>query len=212
MKKFAIGCLIVVVLLAICGGVAGYWLYSKARSYVGQFQALAEVDKNVANVAAFTVPANGELTEDMVRRFVAVQESMHTRLGARVEEMKAKQDAFLKRQQTERREASASESVAVVTDMMKLILEGKTAQVEALNQQRFSLDEYSWVKGQVYSAAGMDIVEISIPKVSDLTKQGGDVTKPLGELGAPVPARNKELVAPLVPKLKDWAPLAFFGL
>jgi hypothetical protein len=30
--------------------------------------------------------------------------------------------------------------------------------------------------------------------------------------GAAVPARNKELVAPLVSKLKDWAPLAFFGL
>ena len=212
MKKIAIGCLVVVVLLAVCGGIAGYWLYSKARSYVGQFQALAEFDKNVTNVAAFTAPANGELTEDMVRRFVAVQERMHTRLGARVEDMKAKQDAFLKRQQAEHRQASASEAVAVVADLMKLILEGKTAQVEALNQQHFSLEEYAWVKGQVYTAAGMDIVEISIPNLPELAKQGGGVTKPLGELGAAVPARNKELVAPLVPKLKDWAPLAFFGL
>ena len=212
MKKIAIGCLVVVVLLAVCGGIAGYWLYSKARSYVGQFQAVAEFDKNVTNVAAFTAPANGELTEDMVRRFVAVQERMHTRLGARVEDMKAKQDAFLKRQQAEHRQASASEAVAVVADLMKLILEGKTAQVEALNQQHFSLEEYAWVKGQVYTAAGMDIVEISIPNLPELAKQGGGVTKPLGELGAAVPARNKELVAPLVPKLKDWAPLAFFGL
>ena len=212
MKKFAIGCLVVVVLLAVCGGIAGYWLYSRARSYVGQFQAVAEFDKNVTNVAAFTAPANGELTEDMVRRFVAVQERMHTKLGARVEEMKGKQDTFLKRQQAEHRQASASEAVAVVADLMKLILEGKTAQVEALNQQHFSLEEYAWVKGQVYTAAGMDIVEISIPNLPELAKQGGGVTKPLGELGAAVPARNKELVAPLVPKLKDWAPLAFFGL
>jgi len=212
MKKFAIGCLIVVVLLAVCGGIAGYWLYSKARSYVGQFQALAESDKNVTNVAAFTAPANGELTEDMVRRFVAVQERMHTRLGARVEDMKAKQDAFLKRQQAEHRQASASEAVAVVADLMKLILEGKTAQVEALNQQHFSLEEYAWVKGQVYTAAGMDIVEISIPNLPELAKQGGGLTKTVGGEGAEVPARNKELVAPLLPKLKDWAPLAFFGL
>jgi hypothetical protein len=68
------------------------------------------------------------------------------------------------------------------------------------------------VKGQVYSAAGMDIVELSIPNLPEITKQGGGVTKALGEAGAAVPARNKELVAPLVPKLKDWAPLAFFGL
>ena len=212
MKRFAVGCLIVVVLLAVCGGIGGYWLYSKARSYVGQFQALEKLDKNVTNIAAFAAPVNGELSEDMVRRFVSVQESMQTRLGARLDEMKAKQDAFLKRQQAEHREASASEAIAVVTDMMKLVLEGKTAQVEALNQQGFSLAEYAWVKGQVYSAAGMDIVELSIPSLPELTKEGGGVTKALGEAGAAVPARNKELVAPLVPKLKDWAPLAFFGL
>ena len=212
MKKFAIGCLVVVVVLAVCGGIAGYWVYSKAKSYVGQFQALERLDRKVTNVAAFTAPANGELTEDMVRRFVAVQESMHTRLGARIDEMKAKQDEFQKRQEAGHRQASASEAIAVVTDMMKLIVEGKTAQVDALNEQRFSLDEYAWVKGQVYRAAGMDVVELSIKNLPEQAKQGGGVTKVVGEAGAAVPARNKELVAPFVPKLKDWAPLAFFGL
>ena len=57
MKKFAIGCLVVVVLFVAVGGIAGYWLYSKARSYVGQFQALEKLDKGVANVSAFTAPA-----------------------------------------------------------------------------------------------------------------------------------------------------------
>jgi hypothetical protein len=212
MKKFAVGCLVVVVLLAVGGGIAGYWLYSKARSYVGQFQALEKLDKNVTNVAAFTAPANGELTEDMVKRFVAVQESMYTKLGARVEEMKAKQDVFVTRQQAEHRQASASEAITAVTDMMKLIVEGKTAQVDALNQQHFSLDEYAWVKGQVYRAAGMDLVELSIPNLPELAKQGDSVTKAVGEAGGDVPPRNKELVAPFLPKLKDWAPLAFFGL
>ena len=64
MKKFAAGCLIVVVLLAVCGGTEGYWLYSKARSCVGQFQALEKLDKNVTNIAAFAAPVNGELSED----------------------------------------------------------------------------------------------------------------------------------------------------
>lgn len=212
MRKLAIGCLVVVALLVVCGGIAGYWVYSKAKSYVGQFQALGELDKNVTNVTAFNAPASGELTEDMVKRFAAVQESMHTRLGARVEEMKARQDEFLKRQQAEQRQASASEAIAVVTDMMTLIVEGKSAQVEALNQQRFSLEEYAWVKGQVYRAAGMDLVELSIAGLPELAKQGGGATKAVGEAGGDVPPRNKELVAPLLPKLKDWAPLAFFGL
>jgi len=212
MKKFAIGCLVVVVLLVVAGSIAGYWVYSKARSYIGQFEALEKLDKDVTNVAAFTAPKTGELTEDMVKRFAAVQESVYARLGSRVGEMKAKQDAFTKRQEAEHRQASPTEAIAVVADMMKLILEGKTAKVEALNAQHFSLDEYAWVKGQVFRAAGMDIAELSIPNLPELAKQGGSLTKAVGDAGADVPARNKELVAPLIPKLKDWAPLAFFGL
>jgi len=212
MKKLAIGCLVVVVLFAVGGGIAGYWLYSKARGYIAQFQALEKLDKNVTNVAAFTAPANGELTDDMVRRFVAVQERMSARLGARVAEMKAKQDAFQKRQEAESRQPSASEAIAVVSDMMKLILEGKAAQVDALNEQRFSLEEYAWVKGQVYRAAGMTVAELSVKNLPELARQGGSVTKEVGDAVGDVPPRNKELVAPLIPKLKDWAPFAFFGL
>lgn len=212
MKKFAIGCLVVVVLFAAVGGIAGYWLYSKAKSYVGQFQALEKLDKGVTNVSAFTAPANGELTDDMVKRFVAVQESLQARLGARVNEMKAKQDAFEKRQEAENRQASPSEAIAAVTDMMKLIVEGKTAQVDALNAQNFSLEEYAWVKGQVYRAAGMNLSELSLGNLPELMREGGSVTKAVGDEAGDVPARNKELVAPLMPKLKDWAPLAFFGL
>jgi hypothetical protein len=126
--------------------------------------------------------------------------------------MKAKQDAFQKRQEAENRSATASEAVAAVTDMMKLIVEGKTAQVDALNEQRFSLEEYAWVRGQVYRAAGMSVAELSLKDLPQLAQEGGSVTKEVGDAVGEVPARNKELVAPLLPKLKDWAPLAFFGL
>lgn len=212
MKKFAIGCLVVVVLFAVGGGIAAYWLYGKAKSYLTQFQDLEKLDRNVTNVAPFTAPANGELTEDMVSRFVAVQERMSARLGARVAEMRAKQDAFQKQQEAENRKPSATEAIAAVTDMMKLILEGKNAQVDALNEQRFSLEEYGWVRGQVYRAAGMDLAELSIKNLPELVQEGGSPTRAIGEAAGEVPARNKELVAPLIPKLKDWAPLAFFGL
>jgi len=212
MKKFAIGCLVVVVLFAIGGGIAGYWLYSKAKGYVAQFQALEKLDKKVTNVAVFAAPANGELTEDMVRRFVAVQERVSARLGSRVAEMKAEQDAFQQRQGTENRAPTASEAIAAMTGMMKLIVEGKSAQVDALNEQRFSLEEYAWVRGQVYRAAGMNIAELSVKNLPELAQEGASVTREVGEAVGEVPARNRELVAPLIPKLNDWAPLAFFGL
>jgi hypothetical protein len=211
-KKLAIGCLVVVVVLAIGAGIAGYYVYSKAKGYVQQFQAVATLDKNVTNTAAFTPPRDGELNEGLVRRFVAVQESMHARLGARIDELKAKQDELQRRQETEHRQASPTEALSTIAGMMGLIVEAKKAQVDALNQQKFSLDEYDWVRKQVYTAAGLDLAQLNIGNLPEAVSQGGGATEPLAEAGAEVPARNKELVAPYLPKLKDWAVLAFFGL
>ena len=212
MKKLAIGCLAVLVVLAVIAAVAGYFVYSKARSYVQQFQGIAALDKNVANTAPFTPPAGGELTEEMVRRFVAVQESMHARLGARIEQMKARQDEFLRRQQAEQRQATTAENFTVIKDMMSLILEAKTAQVDGLNAARFSLDEYYWVRGQVYAAAGLPVSGFDLRALAGATGQGGDAAgRPPAAPPGPAPDRNKQLVAPYLPKLKDWAVLAFFG-
>ncbi len=212
MKKVVIGCLLVVVVLAVSAGIAGYFIYNKARSYVQQFQAVATLDKEVANTAAFTPPANHELTEAMVTRFVAVQEGMHAKLGARIDELKAKQDEFQKRQETEHRQASPSEAISTIAGMMGLIVEAKKAQVAALNQQKFSLDEYAWVRTQVYTAAGLDLAQLNLANLPEAVSQGGGATHPVAEAAGDVPPRNKELVAPYLPKLKEWAVLAFFGM
>jgi hypothetical protein len=58
----------------------------------------------------------------------------------------------------------------------------------------------------------MNIAELSIKNLPELVQEGGSVTREVGEAVGEVPARNRELVAPLIPKLNDWAPLAFFGL
>src|SRR5262249_20404979 len=160
----------------------------------------------------FTPPAAGELTEEMVRRFVAVQEAMHARLGARIEEMKARQDEVLRRQQAEQRRATAAEDFTGGRGMMSPILEAKTAQVDALNAARFSLDEYYWVRGHVYAAAGLPVSGFDLRALAGATGTGGDAAgRPPAAPPGPAPDRNKQLVAPYLPKLKDWAVLAFFG-
>jgi hypothetical protein len=212
MKKLAIGCGVVVVVIGICATIGLYWIAGKAKSYVNQFDAIAKLDQNVVNTAPFSGPANGELTESMMKRFAAVQEAMHARLGPRVEEMTATEDEFMRRQQAEHRKATPSENFKVVTDLMKFILEGKGAQVDALNQQHFSLDEYYWVRERVYAAAGMNIMEISLRNMEQSIKQGAGLTRPVAESTDTVPPRNKKLVAPYLPNLKDWAVFAFFGL
>ena len=99
-----------------------------------------------------------------------------------------------------------------VTAMMKFIVDGMGAWSEALNQQHFSVDEYYWVRDRVYSAAGLHLTELALRNAPDTVKSGGNLFGPMAGLTGPVPARNKQLVAPYLPNMKDWAKLAFFGL
>jgi hypothetical protein len=225
MKKLAIGCAIVLVLFGVVASVATYYVFYKAKSYFSQFETFAKLDDQVKNTASFREPATGELTPDMVTRFAAVQESMQGKLGGRVDEMKKKQDEFQRLQNTEHRQATAREAFTVVTDVMSLVLEAKKAQVEALNQQHFSLEEYRWVRATVYGAAGMHIAQISMNGINDAMEKQKDndaappLEAPASELPKETPAptdpakvHNEALVTPLIPKLKEWAVLAFFGL
>lgn len=210
MKKLAIGCGVIALVLVVAAGAGLYYVTSKARGYLRQVEALAAVDKRLVNNAAFTPPPRGELDADMVKRFAAVQDSMRARLGSRIDELTVKQDQFLRQQQAERRDASAMEAFTVIKDMMGLILQLKNAQVDALNEQRFSLEEYYWVRQHVYAAAGTNVTDAGLNNLRDLLKDSGTTVprvQPLGEL----PARNKELVAPLLPRFKDWAVIASFG-
>jgi hypothetical protein len=213
MKKLAIGCGVIVVLLAVAGGAGVYYITSKARGYLHQLQALADADKNIVNTASFSPPPSGELTAEMVQRFAAVQEGMHKRLGQRIAEITAKQDEFVRRMQAEnRKDSSPMETFSVVKDLMGLLVQARTAQIDALNEQRFSMEEYSWVRGRVYAAGGMTLTEISLKNLPEALAGNRDVMQPLAEASEQVPKKNKDLVAPLLPRFKEWAPLAFFGM
>jgi len=144
---------------------------------------------------------------------------MITKLGPTFNEMKATQDTFMAREQAEHRKSTPGEDFKVITDMMQFILQAKNAWADALNQQRFSIDEYYWVRGRVYAAAGMQLEELGLRNLSQKLKEGGigsDTTpgKLTNEVASnePVPDKNRELIAPYVPKLHEWAVFAFFGL
>lgn len=218
MKKVLIALAVVFGVMAVGVGTCSYYVFSKARAFIAPLQQYAAIDKNVTNTSKFSAPASGELTADMVKRFMAVQEGMTTKLGPTVNALKEKQDELLKRQNDEHRQPTASENFAVITDMMKFIVEAKKAWAEALNQQHFSIDEYYWVRGRVYAAAGMTLEDMGLRNFTEALKNsgaGGDIPgKITSEIATneAVPDRNRELVAPYVPKMKDWAVFGFFGL
>src|SRR5262245_52844991 len=126
MKKFAIGCGIVLLVLCVGAGVGGYILYNKAKGYVAGMketvEALGSFSKyadSVENRTPFTPPANGELTVESMRRFAAVQAAMRVKMGPKFDQVAAMQDDMMKREQAEHRKSTPLEDFQNVTAMMK---------------------------------------------------------------------------------------------
>jgi hypothetical protein len=221
MKKFAIGCAIVLVVLLVVGGIGSYFVYQKfvapvvgpMTEFVTNAQKMADIEKDIRNKSSFTAPANGELTEEMVTRFVKVQSHIQSKLGARMEALKATYDKLDKTLSNEQRKASFTEAITAMRDLTTLLVDAKKAQVEGLNDAGFSVKEYEWIRTQVYAAVGMVAGGFDVKKLAEQAKAGNVEGFSGGDKAAlpDVPEKSKELVAPYEKQLKEWAPLAFFG-
>ncbi len=221
MKKFAVGCLIALALLIVVGGVGLYFAYDRfikpgveLAGGLKEIGRLADIEKQVHNTAPFTAPQSGELTKEMVDRFIKVQQRVQSKLGPRMDQLKAKYDQLEKLRSSENRQTTFTEAAEALKDLSGILVEAKTAQVEALNQAGFSVKEYEWIRGQVYGALGMAAVGFDLKKVASEAKAGnlkGLSAPEAGPIGD-VPEVNRTLVAPHEKQLKDWASLAFFGL
>jgi hypothetical protein len=214
MKKFVIGCLIVLVLSTIVGlGAAYYFVYRPLRhmaSSVMQFKEVPDIERQVQNKAPFTPPAGGELTQADVDRYMKVQDQLHARLGTRVKQLDEKYKALDKANSGH---PSVTEALGALGDLGSLIVEAKRAQVDALNGAGLSLEQYNWMRKSIYEAAGMPM-SIDFSQVIERAASGEKVNADTMQEAAfgDVPPHNKELVAPHLEKLKERAGLAFFGL
>ena len=214
-SKFVLGCGIVVGVLGIGALVGGYYfVWKPARSMVGEFAQLQEIPKLNAQVrekAPYTPPADNTLTPDGVDRFRQTQQLIITKLGARAEELATKYQLMEKGRANYK--PSWSELMSAYKDFATLIVEAKRAQVEALNQTRFSLAEYAWTRQRIYEAAGVPVnfnLETIIREITEGKEPSATQVKVLAP--EEVPEKSRSLVAPHVKELTDRAGLAAFGL
>jgi hypothetical protein len=100
MKKLAIGCGVVFVVLLVGAAVATYFVVNKVKSTYNEFAALAEIptiERGVRNTGRFSPPDSGELTGAQVARYVKVQQQVRELLGARFDEFTTKYAEMSKR-------------------------------------------------------------------------------------------------------------------
>ena len=221
MKKLLLWIAGLLLLAAIALAVSGYLAYQaaqpvleSARAYLDGFGSeLGELDKRIVNQADFAPPPAGELTKDQVERFARVQHSVRDTLGQRVLEIEEKY-RHLKFTRDGPQTPSVSDLMTALSQLSSVLVDGRRAQVEALNKEKFSTAEYDWVRMQFYQAAGVNSVNRRLGDLQKLMEtfreQPPTITAEMPHVKTP--AANRELVKPYQRFIDDWLPLLFFGL
>jgi hypothetical protein len=219
-SKLAIGC---VGLLAVSvAGAAGasYYAYHKVTSAVApvmQLGSLGDIERPVRR--PYKPPASGEPNRAQVERVLDVQQAVRARLGTRADEFYRRYRRYFEPVNgVTAPVGSAVDSAALglrmSLDLVGIFMDGKKAQVDALENAGMSLDEYRWTRAHVYSALGVPFVEIDIPGIVADVQEGRQPVPQSYHLsqdtiGSPAVRR---LVEPHRKTLEENVGLAFFGL
>jgi len=172
MKKWLIGCLVTGILLAVLAFAAAYlfiWRPLSAASggdvmgKISDLKNLGEAEQAVKNKSAFTAPADGKLSPAQVAAFVAVQQTISDKMGAdfAVLEEKVKK---MNEMESQAAEPNFQDIMGGFADMTKLLSRAKQLQVEGLNAQNMSMEEYRWIRDQVSSALPYLAVDLPTQK------------------------------------------------
>ena len=222
MKKILAGCLIVAVIAIIGFGVTAFYAYravkpviDNASNYMDKAREVTRLGGQIKIKTPYEPPATSELTPSQVERFLAVQARVRSDLNDHWEQIEKKSAEIKAKADANRQDWALSEFTAVFTDIGNIYLTGRKSQVNALNVQRFSEEEYEWVRMRIYEAAGVQLAGgIDLSRIEDLARQNaGKSGVEIPKMDLPqVPKKNLELVKPHAAKLKAWLPMAVLGL
>lgn len=216
MKKLAIGCAVVVVLFGVAALGVGYYVYRNMSASFARFSELAkvpEIERELRVRDPYIPPGTEELTPAQVERFVRVQSLIRTRLGERFADFEQKYKTLAEKDQ------------AGVRDLPRLLqaygdaaagwIDAKRAQVAALNDVAMSLDEYKWIREQIYRALGVPYLDLDFAKIAEAASGGGPIVQPgevRGSIGPSGPESNRKLIEPYRKELESNLALVSFGL
>lgn len=196
--------------LALAGWAAYAFLIRPAQTLVSEFRQVIGLDNRVERQTAYTPPPDGLLSSDQVRRFLQVQRSVKQQLGERYQRIEARLNQ-LAQQQVGQLVLDYRAALDLFRYSSSLVLEAKGVQVQALNRQGFSPEEYAWVRSQVYAALGYGVPNLDPQEI--LRQIAARDFNPRVELAKPeAPPANQRLVEPYRDELVSYYPFTWFGL
>ncbi len=215
--KKPLGCLGVFVVLVAVIVVAAYTFV--VRPMMAGWQTLQEinqVNQRIENRDPYHPPEPGRLESSQVDRFVAVQRRISDRLEAKVSALQAQYEEI--GEEWQERDPSIREVITVWGDVLQLYADAKTIQVEALNAQDFSLEEYRHVRQNFYRALGVDLLPYNIDAIAAAAGEQkieldmDEFRIEREEIPQETLRRNRELVSDYTEAAEEWLLFSWWGL
>lgn len=221
-KKFFSGCTgclgVFVIVVVVAGVLAWFFVGRPVMNGLETFRDIHQTNERIENRASYDPPATGELTRDQVERFVAVQRSISEEMKQRLEELEQKYEQV--NNQWDQREPTVREAIGVWQDLGQLYADAKAIQVEALNEQGFSLEEYRFVRHSFYQALGYELIPYNLDSIARAASEG-DVGMGMdferfraeqSQIPEQTLAKNRELVMEYADGAEEWLAFAWWGL
>ncbi len=216
MKK-PLGCLGVFVVLIAAGMFMVYAFV--VRPMMGSWNTLREihqVNERIENQQPYTPPEPGALVATQVERFVAAQRQINDRLEQKISGLQEQYNELSEDWQD--REPSIREIVTAGSDLLQLYADAKTIQVEALNEQEFSLEEYRFVRNAFYRSLGYELMPYNLDAIAAAAGEGkldmdpGAFKMQREDIPEEIHERNRDLVAPYTDSADEWLIFSWWGL
>lgn len=216
-KKIALGCLGVALVVLIGGGYLTYtFVYKPVMGSMESLQQVHQQNEQIENQSTYSEPADGELTETQVERFVAVQKQIQTGVENRLTEFQQKYEQL--DSELQNREPTIREIMNAWGDIMGLYTDAKQIQVEALNDHDFSLEEYRFVQQRFYQALGVELFAYNIDEIAAAASQGDfqnmnpEEFRKVQQEMEQVPEINRELASQYADSADAWLVFSWWGL
>lgn len=197
MKKALGGCLAAAIVLLVVGGAALWFFVLKPAAQVagtaldGAREGIAQVTdlgrtvlrmrelESAVRTTSFTAPADGRLTPAHLERFLTVQREVERALGPAFGAAAAGVDTTAP---VAEQAGAAFESLA---RLGAVGMAAKQAQVDALNAQSMSLDEYRWIRERAIEALVAGGVSMALAGAGaaggEALGRAGETAQQLGE-------------------------------
>jgi hypothetical protein len=214
---------VAIAILALAGVlvliVVGVGTYGYQRYYVPLVRPLmfvtasGQLEQTLRAKTPFQPPQSGALTPEQWTRFCDVESAVEAAMGQTVGAAARQRDALKTTADQKAGTVPLLTAIAAFREIGPVYLKAKQAQVEAMNRAGFSMEEYRWVRRQVFLGAGLVLSELDVVgmRTAAQEKRDGVDVKTTSPEPAAVTA-NGTLVSARRPALDTWLALAFFDL